>query len=396
MKEEARQWLDQLTASLKNREDQYRGALLSYSLVHEDKDRFISKLEILFGDQGFLKSHRESKKEYKNCSLIREKASLDVAKNHLKNLYGKGHICLADRDIEIEPFDMHREDLNSSRSPLGLGWSCEFFWSNASQQGRTHVSGPLLSLEEPIYPSLAHAENDWLVFTRADEYRYSLQTPIGIVFPSFKARLRSLVIGSGQFEVDVETRLAKKSKVLGKYYVKVGQKVFQGDFPMKKRSIVIPVDAYPDEVSVYMIDRDSSEKIDWNTYWSRDMALEKGVQVDIPAADVEGLIRRGEDQFVEFKSIFTAGKPKEFHETISAFANTKGGVVLMGVDDNGGIIGIDDEGLEDRILESVNNNIVPIPSVSFKRKTLRDKDIVVVRVESGSNPPYMVDEGCEK
>jgi len=49
-----------------------------------------------------------------------------------------------------------------------------------------------------------------------------------------------------------------------------------------------------------------------------------------------GLIRKGESETLEFKESFG----REAIETVCAFANTKGGVLLVGVDDKGAIKGI--------------------------------------------------------
>ena len=55
-----------------------------------------------------------------------------------------------------------------------------------------------------------------------------------------------------------------------------------------------------------------------------------------PAVWLLELIDRGENAFVEFKSSFQ----KEVIETLTAFANTQGGAVLMGVGDTGKIVGV--------------------------------------------------------
>jgi len=46
---------------------------------------------------------------------------------------------------------------------------------------------------------------------------------------------------------------------------------------------------------------------------------------------IKELIKIGESETVEFKK--STGEWKEIVETISAFANTKGGVILVGVDE---------------------------------------------------------------
>jgi len=48
------------------------------------------------------------------------------------------------------------------------------------------------------------------------------------------------------------------------------------------------------------------------------------------------LVESGESETLEFKRNFD----KDAIETITAFANTKGGIILVGVEDNGNISGI--------------------------------------------------------
>ncbi len=59
------------------------------------------------------------------------------------------------------------------------------------------------------------------------------------------------------------------------------------------------------------------------------------------------LIKQGEGQTVEFKREFTTDVGKE----IVAFANTDGGVIIIGVDDDGRIVGV--EGKPRKIEERV-------------------------------------------
>lgn len=51
-----------------------------------------------------------------------------------------------------------------------------------------------------------------------------------------------------------------------------------------------------------------------------------------------------EDKSTEFKRIFV----DEIKKTVIAFANTNGGIIYIGIDDNGDIVGIDN--VDDTIL----------------------------------------------
>jgi predicted HTH transcriptional regulator len=53
------------------------------------------------------------------------------------------------------------------------------------------------------------------------------------------------------------------------------------------------------------------------------------------------LLKKGESEKVEFKTSFT----KDIAKDDSAFSNTVGGDILVGIDDKGGIVGINDENI---------------------------------------------------
>lgn len=55
-----------------------------------------------------------------------------------------------------------------------------------------------------------------------------------------------------------------------------------------------------------------------------------------------------EDKSTEFKRIFV----DEIKKTVIAFANTNGGIIYIGIDDNGDIVGIDN--VDDTILRVTN------------------------------------------
>ena len=90
---------------------------------------------------------------------------------------------------------------------------------------------------------------------------------------------------------------------------------------------------------------------------------------------ISELIKEAENQFIELKEQFSEGVMK----TISAFANTSGGVILIGVNDKKEVVGVN---LKVGAFENIINKIVDalgfhpeIKVVSFKGKELIRIDV---------------------
>lgn len=86
--------------------------------------------------------------------------------------------------------------------------------------------------------------------------------------------------------------------------------------------------------------------------------------IDITNETVLDLISSGESETIEFKKSFA----DEALETIGAFANTRGGILFIGVQDSGEIIGIQIgkktlEDIANRIQEATDPRLQPSISV---------------------------------
>jgi predicted HTH transcriptional regulator len=103
--------------------------------------------------------------------------------------------------------------------------------------------------------------------------------------------------------------------------------------------------------------------------------------------DVLRLIEEGEGFEVEFKR--KVSTPEKIARALVAFANTKGGYILFGVDDDGSIIGVESEKSEvDLILHAgdflCNPPIEPlIDIVPFS-----GKDVIVAYIEESKEKPH--------
>ena len=100
------------------------------------------------------------------------------------------------------------------------------------------------------------------------------------------------------------------------------------------------------------------------------------------------LIRGGENSSVEFKRETIANH--DLAKELAAFLNLQGGTVLLGVDDDGRIVGAQRERLEDWVAELCRVKLEPqvLPSLAWVRDAEPGKHVLAVSVTSGPDKPY--------
>jgi ATP-dependent DNA helicase RecG len=99
--------------------------------------------------------------------------------------------------------------------------------------------------------------------------------------------------------------------------------------------------------------------------------------------ELQGLISQDEGLHIEFKESITSNLSKE----MVAFANTKGGIILIGVDDNG-IIKNRSLGNGDRSkIQNFARDCDP-PIDVFIEGIENQSNVLVINVKEGLNNPY--------
>ena len=99
------------------------------------------------------------------------------------------------------------------------------------------------------------------------------------------------------------------------------------------------------------------------------------------------LIEQGEHQQLDFK--FEVSDSKKIARTLSAFANTDGGRLLIGVKDNGNISGIRSE--EEYYMIEAASTVYTRPQVDFTatRWEVNGKTVLEVYIAPGKERPYL-------
>ena len=112
--------------------------------------------------------------------------------------------------------------------------------------------------------------------------------------------------------------------------------------------------------------------------------------------DRQDLIERlkaGEDSGHQFKAIFTS--IDQLAVEIAAFANSQGGLILVGVDDFGQVVGLEPEDvrrLNQWISNATTQKIEPPIFVSTETLTLEQDVLLIISVPRGPHKPYGVNK----
>jgi Putative DNA-binding domain len=113
-----------------------------------------------------------------------------------------------------------------------------------------------------------------------------------------------------------------------------------------------------------------------------------------PETLVETLIAGGEGPYVEFKTV-EPGETLKVMKTIAAFANGDGGTVLIGVTNEGVVIGLEDDACnqaaQDALTNRIRNWVWPLPQFSVQRVDVPSepvRSVLAIKVEAGLEPPY--------
>jgi ATP-dependent DNA helicase RecG len=92
-----------------------------------------------------------------------------------------------------------------------------------------------------------------------------------------------------------------------------------------------------------------------------------------------------ESSIVELKETYS----KSICKTVSAYANSEGGTIYIGIDDSGKVVGIDDlQSMRAKIENVINDSVTPRPTYRFNVLKDSGKNILEIVVSKGDVGPY--------
>jgi len=326
---------------------------------------------------------------YPYCTLAIRTITIDDLVEALEDLVTKGR-------LEIE--GVTKLDATGSFSGLNyyeyvasrdeifkLDWPANVFQFDPRNKGGLPRE-PFAASDAPLYPGPWEVVRLW---TGLDMSRYSnFQGCILFILPNFSARIEQLRLAAEGLDLKVGVREIDRKDVVGKLFCeKFGEQVVQKNIEFDSDSITVPIGFIPDYWQVYLLSKGDGTIVDFRKVHASWPSLPSGVVVDLGPADIHEILSRGENDQIEFKAEVSS-KQDEFLETIVAFANTRGGTVFVGVNDNGKAVGIYDQKFDELVHNLVRGRCEPFPDISIERKEFDGKTIYLVRVDEGEEKPY--------
>lgn len=143
----------------------------------------------------------------------------------------------------------------------------------------------------------------------------------------------------------------------------------------------------PDTLSAVLFSRSDNLKIDEKefTKWRSE---KEGIIIERREDEIIALTRAGESQTLEYKyEIENDNAKNEFIESVISFLNTNIGVILVGVDNQGNIVGTKKS--EDDVSKIIHDSCDPPPAnIKVERKEIDGNFLLIVEVPEGSEKPY--------
>ncbi|MEN6619400.1 MAG: ATP-binding protein, partial [Rikenellaceae bacterium] len=91
-----------------------------------------------------------------------------------------------------------------------------------------------------------------------------------------------------------------------------------------------------------------------------------------------------ETTIYEFKQVVERSKPKSWLKSVSAFANSSGGALFFGIDNNGHLTGLDNiQSDAEYISEQIKVRLDPIPDFELSAHTEDGKPLLKLKVQTG-------------
>lgn len=389
--ERTRTNLDEIIRTVEKRKETFGKAFVGFAFSRDSK----KELKLSFGIVNF-QSKDEAVVEattYDYGEFILTKKSLDIkdALDLIKSIFENQMLKFSGwPDI---PVKVYLSDIRSVESRSRYGYIISewpMVWANCRMDDSTRGNIPSESLSRlglPLFPNGVEAIDFFFNLHLRSDW-HTLEREIEFIVPDHRARIRNLRLAGNKATVEVETKEIAPENVLVKFYCKGEKKTsISEELHIDEGRASFTADEEPFEIEAHIMSKIDGNSIDKKKFDYRYPSREEGIIIEGVQAQLLDVIDKGENVNVEFKRELDKD---EFLETVVAFANTEGGTIFLGVDDNGQVKGFREE-VKDKITDLIADHCDPPIEVQVDSDVLlKGIPITLVTIEEGENRPYVL------
>ena len=329
--------------------------------------------------------------DYDDFLIVRKAVSFDFFEKLIETVKSGKEIGIKPIESHVLKIDDWDGEFVTSNRPWGLiqpEFPTLYYQGRMNNQTSGHVlQDHLTGNNNPPYPTadkaLTHIFDLRITFTFT-------QTSFLIIIPDLRARIKQIIVSDKKIKVETENNGFDNDELITQIYV-------SGDGMTKTESFLEIKNGFSElifekepEVILVLLCTKSGEVIDQKEFSMKYLQQDSTVVVETPAYSLLETIKSGEGKNTEFKS--KLDNPEPFISSVVSFANSDGGRIFVGVNDDGEIIGLKKP--ED-VISKISNWISQYcdPRIEVNSYFSNELGIIVAEVPVGDNKPYFLKTG---
>lgn len=250
---------------------------------------------------------------------------------------------------------------------------------------------PLTAVDHPYYPSLGHLLQ-FLLGIRSVSWMDYFKGRVIFVIPDFRARISKLVIGRNFLRAELDCPFAQLSQLVAKVYAENSAlSLAQETVLLTEPSFELRLDDKASLVSVALLFKATGELLHEKSFDEGRGWRDRDVFIAISEQDIEQMLLTGENETIEFRQEIKNSAVR-LAKTVVAFANTRGGSIIVGVDDDHRVVGCETKGLADTVTNIIRSHCEPPISVTTEIVEYKHKPLFIIRVPKIEGQVYTVRE----
>jgi hypothetical protein len=248
----------------------------------------------------------------------------------------------------------------------------------------------LIAADAPYYPSLNQVLSDFFAI-RVQGYSQYFRGQVVIVLSDFRARISKLTVALAHLRADIECGMIPASDLVVKVFAE-GQigRLVQETIRPKEPFVQLDLSDKPSFACVALVCEATGETLQEKIFREGVSWREPDVVVEPLEPEIEQLLLTGESETVEFRVQLDKGKPQRLAKTAAAFANTKGGTLVFGVDDDHHVVGCEIQGMADTITNILRSYCDPPPAFATRVVKHEGKELLLVEIAESASAVHTV------